>query len=296
MTFLFFIFSGRDIALSSNQSPVLKFYDTTYLDSEERNKQFSGPLKHVRGMQLWNDWNLQVHEWATQHPELVDYMSMRSEDLLETTTRYECWQALANFVGARMEASKICCKSGEAVKDHGKSVTHNEEKNNYGFGQHRRVSLNLTLDEPLHLGKQIIDQKRRELPPQIVNLRKAVPQAMAALKNHLGGDGKNSLDGDVKTRYGKWQAILANQTELSMYLHQEGAKGLEQFGYEPRKEISYMLNQTSVCDESVECPRSKTSNRNNVPISSVELGRSNLIDQQMYQIRKLERSSKVIEV
>ena len=112
----------------------------------------------------------------------------------------------------------------------------------------------------------------------------------------LGGDGKNSLDGDVKTRYGKWQAILANQTELSMYLHQEGAQGLEQFGYEPRKEISYMKNQTSVCDESVECPRSKTSNRNNVPISSVELGRSNLIDQQMYQIRKLERSSKVIEV
>lgn len=54
---LFEIFSGRDIALSSNQSPVLKFYNVTYPDHYNRTLQFQGELYPVRGIQLWNDWN-----------------------------------------------------------------------------------------------------------------------------------------------------------------------------------------------------------------------------------------------
>ena len=56
--------SGRDIALSSNQSPVLKFYNATYPDYRNRTRQFQGDLYPVRGVQLWNDWNVQVYQWS----------------------------------------------------------------------------------------------------------------------------------------------------------------------------------------------------------------------------------------
>jgi hypothetical protein len=47
-------------------------------------------------------------------------------------------------------------------------------------------------------------------------------------------------DPDVKKRYGKWQGVLSNNTELSTYFYQEGAKGLELFGYHPEKDVHYL--------------------------------------------------------
>jgi hypothetical protein len=42
-----------------------------------------------------------------------------------------------------------------------------------------------------------------------------------------------STASDVSKRYGKWQGIVSNDTELSQHLHEQGRQGLEVFGYEP---------------------------------------------------------------
>ena len=44
--------SGRDVALSSNQSPVVKFYNTTYEDYQERSEKWKGDLRYVRARDL----------------------------------------------------------------------------------------------------------------------------------------------------------------------------------------------------------------------------------------------------
>jgi hypothetical protein len=70
----------------------------------------------------------------------------------------------------------------------------------------------------------------------------------------------NVLVPKVHSRYGKWQSILANNTELSEYLHREGKEALQVFGYEPRREIHYVVRNTTntnatdfVCDETIQC-------------------------------------------
>ena len=127
--------SGRDIALSNNQSPVLKFYNTTYSDHDQRLQKYQGDLWNVRGIQLWNDWNYQVHMFAQNHSHLVDYFMMRSEDLL--LKRQECFQGLADFVRATMSIQDICCaSSAETMVDYGKSSIHTEKHHNFYGSQH----------------------------------------------------------------------------------------------------------------------------------------------------------------
>jgi hypothetical protein len=132
----YFAISGRDVALSSNQSPVLKFYRSTYTDYEQREEKFSGDLWNVRAMQLWNDWNTQVNAWATRHSidqkvdsnndnkdVTVDYMWMRSEDLLPgSPQRLECLHALAKFVGSTLTPEQLCKLSQQVARDYGKSI------------------------------------------------------------------------------------------------------------------------------------------------------------------------------
>ncbi|KAL3905826.1 MAG: hypothetical protein SGILL_009522, partial [Bacillariaceae sp.] len=130
-TFLFFVIlypSGRDVALSNNQSPVLKFYQSTYPDYQDREMRFSGSLWNVRAMQLWNDWNTAVYEWAMRHVAkqdgVVDYMMIRSEDLI--SRRLESLHALARFVDSTLTPEQLCALSTQKVRDYGKSLVHKE--------------------------------------------------------------------------------------------------------------------------------------------------------------------------
>jgi hypothetical protein len=119
--FIHVVRDGRDVALSSNQSPVIKFYNNTYPDHANRSLKWKGDLEHVKAMQLWNDWNLQVNKWGIRNPDQVDYLLMRSEDLLDPEKRFECLQRLAEFVGSTLSIDELCCMSDKVV-DFGKST------------------------------------------------------------------------------------------------------------------------------------------------------------------------------
>jgi hypothetical protein len=69
---------------------------------------------------------------------------------------------------------------------------------------------------------------------------------------------------DVSLRYGKWKEKLANRTQLSQLLHQEGKEVLELFGYDPHRKWDYRLKpkvkqgdggNEVVCDANISCGR-----------------------------------------
>jgi hypothetical protein len=116
--FLHIVRDGRDMSLSQNQSPVEKFYNSTYpKDYRERSTRWQGELYNVRAMQLWNDWNLQV---LKTNREDTNYMMARSEDLLNK--RWEVMQGMHKFVGSTMSMEELCCQSQQKPRDMGESV------------------------------------------------------------------------------------------------------------------------------------------------------------------------------
>jgi hypothetical protein len=337
----YFAISGRDVALSSNQSPVLKFYRSTYTDYEQREEKFSGDLWNVRAMQLWNDWNTQVNAWATRHSidqkvdsnndnkdVTVDYMWMRSEDLLPgSPQRLECLHALAKFVGSTLTPEQLCKLSQQVARDYGKSIdfkvlqepkpppmdtgerwkqldrnnkkvrrlvrkastrrrlqdisatrtalsrflqdfetwkdlVQSEVRKNVELS--KDVVLNVLIDHGNDLRKKwdayafdaltvelkVTRVSREDILVLIQQLRVKLQETRLynykQKKNERPGGPNN-----VTRRYGKWQAQLANNTELAKYFYQEGAKGLELFGYYPAREIHYQsVDQATVHD----CP------------------------------------------
>ena len=125
--FIHVVRDGRDVACSKNQSPVKKFYDSFYKDSEAKRQLYDNDFfKPVMAMELWNDWNVQVHDWAHKHNDAksFDYLVMRSEDLLESQTRYQSLLQLAHFVGSPKTPQEICCMSRESLTDLGVSGKH----------------------------------------------------------------------------------------------------------------------------------------------------------------------------
>lgn len=398
----------------------MKFYDIMYPDHEERKKIFDGDLWNVRAIQLWNDWNVQVHDWATgkdrkrnnkdgiknkrQHNDDVDYLWMRSEDLLPgSPRRLECLQMLAQFVGSTLTPDQLCCISQQGPKDYGKSLVQDPRKVTTLLGAasstrsieaqwHRqerdkrntkeallkekeeslrqwqaalevreamldgRISqrlgpenvkntttgvtfTNRTQQRTGRLRRRRLQQESAVAPPRA----KIVPSnfirdsgiwqglALSALEkdaevtrifivdglishgedllqqwelNHFD-DQSATFDGmiskheiqqlvlklqikvqqarliahrkkqaeqrpgdpNVKNRYGKWQGVLSNNTQLARYFYQEGQQGLERFGYHPFREIeftTYTMSRTFnassyagfVCDSTVSCPLS----------------------------------------
>lgn len=104
---------GRDVSLSNNQSPVLKFYNSTYSDAQTRRQKYSRGLngtEPVLAMQLWNDWNTQALQWEQAHAtdSDFDFMVMRSEDLINPERKFETMLRLADFVGSPMTKEEIC--------------------------------------------------------------------------------------------------------------------------------------------------------------------------------------------
>lgn len=311
--------SGRDVALSSNQSPVLKFYQSMYKDYQQREEKFSKSLWNVRAIQLWNDWNTAVHEWAmrhvSKHDEVVDYMWIRSEDLLPgSPKRFESLLALSHFTGSTLTPEKLCALSGQEARDYGKSVEHKELPPNpqdvnigerwkqqmqgrekapkirkiYPRRQLQEVSglppkvvassfigdfktwkglvenmLNKTMQDTKkyvldglivhgedlakqwhlnHFDSQAEELKESVTKKEILDLTQKLRVQLQ--ESRLYAHNKRQVDRpgnpDVKKRYGKWQGVLSNNTELAKYFYSEGKDGLELFGYHPEKEIHYL--------------------------------------------------------
>ena len=130
--FLHVLRDGRDVALSNNTSPVHKFYRVFYPNATHRKQVLGNQLngsalvKTAMAMQLWNDWNLQVQEWAHRRLAMptnsgFDYMVLRTEDLMHPSTRFTMIRQLADFVGSSQPMAQLCCLSHETIQDLGQS-------------------------------------------------------------------------------------------------------------------------------------------------------------------------------
>lgn len=305
---------------------------------------FKDSLWNVRAMQLWNDWNTQVYNWATRHQfgnatntdVTVDYLWMRSEDLLPgSPRRLECLQALAEFVGSTLTTNQLCILSQQDARDYGKSVERKEahefekplamdikerwkqiekdkkkemKKRHQDKHQPHQGSFNRRLSEVVQakivpsgfvedfevwkalvaseLGKpekeskafvlsglighgndlreqwnlNSFDADREELKQagvdqQVISV--LVQQLQTKLQetrlfNHRRQQNEKPIDPNVTKRYGKWQAVLSNNTELSTFFYREGGRGLGLFGYHPARDIYYLSEESvliSDCEE-----------------------------------------------
>jgi hypothetical protein len=139
---------GRDIALSSNQSPLKKFFNATYPDDAAARLARFRTMTPVLAMQLWNDWNADLFEWAQHHANQkvsqwsststssssssnattstaaggnFDYLVVRSEDFLHPETKFQAMQRLAHFVGSPLTNEELCCLSRKETRDMGQS-------------------------------------------------------------------------------------------------------------------------------------------------------------------------------
>ena len=112
--FLLVVRDGRDIAFSSNQSPVLKFYNNSYGPGYW---QATAPRsEQERAMELWNDWNVQTLDWAEQFSDdpRFEFHVFHAEDLVRGSSRdrLKAVMDLHAFVGSDTPIVSICCKLG----------------------------------------------------------------------------------------------------------------------------------------------------------------------------------------
>lgn len=161
LKFLHVVRDGRDVAMSDNQSPVMKFYNLTYPPIHPRRDSLASfissttiessnntnntnrssndhrpttpddaSIMHAKAIQLWNDWNLNVYRWANDPKHSgrdVEYMWVRSEDLLiaGSQERLDALTALARFVGSTMTQDELCATSLRDTRDYGQSTSTN---------------------------------------------------------------------------------------------------------------------------------------------------------------------------
>jgi uncharacterized membrane protein YgcG len=221
---------------------VNKFYNATYPNDYKVRQALYGhdsEIQSVRAMQLWNDWNIQTRAWSLKNPTKIDYLMIRTEDLIGSksgnntkSSRYDVLLALSNFVGSPRSKKELCCLTYKQSKDYGTSGNHVADGGGgslgggrggrgirWGGGGRGRVG-----------GRG--PGMTRERPSFHQNQRKLSDATTAAAA--AAGSTK-----DVTTRYGKWQQVLENNTRLSDYFYKEGAEGLKIFGYHPYTEIQY---------------------------------------------------------
>jgi len=119
---------GRDISFSKNQSPVEKFYDLYNPGKYSGSDSFEEPA-----MELWNDWNVQAHNWVGDHSQqsktsasLLDHATVRGhtirvEDTVseDISVRFSAFKSVATFVGSTLTDEEICCL---ANKDRSKKI------------------------------------------------------------------------------------------------------------------------------------------------------------------------------
>jgi hypothetical protein len=235
---------------STNQSPVKKFYNSTYPDASERRNKYSNGYESVLAMHLWNDWNTQALEWEKAHAkeEDFDFIVVRSEDLVDPEKKFETLSKLADFVGSPMTPKDVCCLSREEPVDLGQSVNWTGAKNHRRVGMGRRMKDNAL---PLKYGslqqrkafdhgftlKSRIGRLWGNIHSHPDDLREVATRHRKIRKdtNKKDTEDKSPTESPPKVnqRYGKWKSILKDKPEVSSKLHKEGAKGLATFGYEP---------------------------------------------------------------
>ncbi|CAB9510969.1 expressed unknown protein [Seminavis robusta] len=140
--YLHVVRDGRDVCLSENQSPVRKFYNTFYGLTKEGQPGDNNIT--TLSMKLWNDVNQQVMEWGKAHSdgETFDYLTLRSEDLVNPNTRFETLLQLADFIGSRKTLRELCCMSQQELHDLGKSLNgFSDPRKKRGGHQRRGVGL-----------------------------------------------------------------------------------------------------------------------------------------------------------
>ena len=168
--YLHIVRDGRDVALSSNQSPVAKFYAATYPDAAQRIQQYGKSMAPVFAMHLWNDWNADLYDWERnqqQQPKaFFEFLVMRSEDLLHPESKLEALTMLADFVGSPKTPQELCCMCKKAVVDMGQS----------GVGGGRNKHMNAATDTLL----EYMDRKKK-LQHKLAELSgKSNPEDMTA--------------------------------------------------------------------------------------------------------------------
>lgn len=148
--FIHVVRDGRDVAISDNQSPSQKFYSVYYnKNGEDHSKDDILTTDPEKSMRLWSDWNQQVYQWETYQQQSyqqekqrlaeggeenddgtgsignlqqhLDYLVMRTEDLIRPETRFEALVQLAEFVGAHITPEQLCCLSHQYLHDLGTS-------------------------------------------------------------------------------------------------------------------------------------------------------------------------------
>ncbi len=255
LKFLHVIRDGRDVALSDNQSPVLKFYNLTYPPDHPRRQSIASfvsssvdpnekSITYVKAMQLWNDWNINTYRWANdpKHSGIdIDYMWVRSEDLLVpgSPERLDALTALAGFVGSTMTISELCALSSQGTIDYGqsmRSVSRSILHNRAGSGE---------VDILSRWESQNRDAEKRKKLQQHQPGRRRLLEVKA-----ISGFSAAKYDSSpsVRDRYGKWKSLLKNQNRTLDFFHEEGEEGLSLFGYHPHREIHYTDVNPSSCD------------------------------------------------
>lgn len=101
--FLHVVRDGRDIAFSGNQTPVTKFYADVFPKGSRESGLKEPSLK---GIALWNRWNLGVHEWAATEKQKgasgIDYLLLHTEDLMDPDAKV---LTVASVLGTLPKAS-----------------------------------------------------------------------------------------------------------------------------------------------------------------------------------------------
>lgn len=130
MRFIQVVRDGRDIAFSSNQAPVTKFYDDMYLLHNFTSTQLN---IHSKAIKLWSDWNTQAFSWSSQYAEELQgekpdnsysyivrnvnntksfgYLLVHTEDLVHDNihVRFLALYRVAKFIQSDISNEQLCC-------------------------------------------------------------------------------------------------------------------------------------------------------------------------------------------
>ena len=112
----------------------------------------------VKSIQLWSDWNSDLLRWerrqSSRGGENFDFLVVRIEDLIDSKTRFQQIQRIADFVGSEASFAQLCCLAQAGLIDQG---SHGSLRNNVKdrYGKWRDA-----LDKDLMLSKELHDEGR----------------------------------------------------------------------------------------------------------------------------------------
>jgi hypothetical protein len=120
---------GRDKKEHPMQSMAERFVLETYYDVSNISRSYddtaslSSELQRiVESMEMWSDWNTDSQMWLEKHAKNdkkheLDYVQLRTEDLLSPEKKLEALLQLSNFTGvsSKIPFEMLCCLSRQAM-------------------------------------------------------------------------------------------------------------------------------------------------------------------------------------